>query len=69
MSTAMQALERMLLSQERREQTRVQESLSMMQMAQTSALQQRQLAMQEQKQNNQNTQRNSNRCMVKWLIM
>tara|TARA_R100000654_G_scaffold10902_1_gene23761 strand:+ start:5956 stop:7044 length:1089 start_codon:yes stop_codon:yes gene_type:complete len=51
MSTAMQALERMLLSQERREQTRVQESLSMMQMAQTSALQQRQLAMQEQKQN------------------
>ena len=51
MSTAMQALERMLLSQERREQTRVQESLSMMQMAQTSAIQQRQLAMQEQKQN------------------
>ena len=51
MSTAMQALERMLLSQERREQTRVQESLSMMQMAQTSAVQQRQLAMQEQKQN------------------
>lgn len=51
MSTAMQALERMLLSQERREQTRVQESLSMMQMAQSSAIQQRQLAMQEQKQN------------------
>mgnify|MGYP003655158861 CR=1 FL=1 len=51
MSTAMQALERMLLSQERREQTRVQESLSMMQMAQSSAVQQRQLAMQEQKQN------------------
>lgn len=51
MSTAMQALERMLLSQERKEQTRVQESLSMMQMAQTSAVQQRQLAMQEQKQN------------------
>ena len=50
MSTAMQALERMLLSQERREQTRVQESLSMMQMAQSSAVQQRQLAMQEQKQ-------------------
>ena len=51
MSTPMQALERMLLSQERREQTRVQESLSMMQLAQTSAIQQRQLAMQEQKQN------------------
>jgi len=51
MSTAMQSLERMLLSQERREQTRVQESLSMMQMAQSSAVQQRQLAMQEQKQN------------------
>lgn len=51
MSTAMQALERMLLSQERREQTRVQESLSMMQMAQSAAVQQRQLAMQEQKQN------------------
>lgn len=51
MSTAMQALERMLLSQERKEQTRVQESLSMMQMAQSSAIQQRQLAMQEQKQN------------------
>ena len=51
MSTAMQALERMLLSQERREQTRVQESLSMMQMAQSSAVQQRQLTMQEQKQN------------------
>ena len=50
MSTAMQALERMLLSQERREQTRVQESLSMMQIAQSSAVQQRQLAMQEQKQ-------------------
>tara|TARA_R110000824_G_scaffold310700_3_gene497972 strand:- start:2163 stop:3245 length:1083 start_codon:yes stop_codon:yes gene_type:complete len=50
MSTAMQALERMLLSQERREQTRVQESLSMMQMAQSAAVQQRQLTMQEQKQ-------------------
>ena len=62
MSTALQALERMLLSQERREQSRVQESLSMMQLAQTAAYQQaslsqqksyqdRQLAMAEQKQN------------------
>ena len=50
MSTAMQALERMLLSQEKREQTRVQESLSMMQIAQSAAVQQRQLTMQEQKQ-------------------
>ena len=58
MSTPLQALERMLLSQERREQSRVQESLSMMQLAQSAAAQrqsafaqQRQLALQEQKQN------------------
>ena len=40
MSTALQALERMLLSQERREQSRVDESLQMMQLAQTAAYQQ-----------------------------
>jgi hypothetical protein len=58
MSTPLQALERMLLSQERREQSRVQESLSMMQLAQSAAAQRqsalaqsRQLALQEQKQN------------------
>tara|TARA_Y100000592_G_C5482191_1_gene326403 strand:+ start:4590 stop:5693 length:1104 start_codon:yes stop_codon:yes gene_type:complete len=58
MSTPLQALERMLLSQERREQSRVQESLSMMQLAQSAAaqrqsaiVQSRQLALQEQKQN------------------
>ena len=58
MSTPIQALERMLLSQERREQNRVQESLSMMQLAQSAAAQKqsaiaqrRQLALQEQKQN------------------
>lgn len=58
MSTTLQALERLLLSQERREQSRVQETLSMMELAQSAAartqqtkLARRQLQMAEQKQN------------------
>ena len=51
MATALQALERMLLSQERREQSRVQETLGMMQLAQTAANQKRQLQLAERKQN------------------
>ena len=58
MSTTLQALERLLLSQEKREQSRVQETLSMMQLAQSAAAQRqqtkiarRQVEMAEQKQN------------------
>lgn len=58
MSTTLQALEKLLLSQERREQSRVQETLSMMQLAQSAAAQRqqtkiarRQVEMAEQKQN------------------
>lgn len=58
MSTTLQALERLLLSQETREQSRVQETLSMMQLAQSAAAQiqqtkiaKKQLQMAEQKQN------------------
>ena len=51
MSSPIQALERMLLSQERRDSTRVQESLAMMQLAQSSVVQQKQLQMAEEKQN------------------
>ena len=50
MSTPLQALERMLLSQEKREQSRVQESLGMMQLAQQAAYQKQQLQMAQQKQ-------------------
>jgi hypothetical protein len=58
MATPLQALERMLLSQERREKSRVEESLGMMQLAQQAAIQkqqlqmsQKQLEMSQQKQN------------------
>ena len=58
MSTTLQALERLLLSQETREQSRVQETLSMMELAQSAAartqqtkIARRQLQMAEQKQN------------------
>ena len=50
MATPLQALERMLLSQERREQSRVQETLGMMQLAQQAANQKRQLDIAEAKQ-------------------
>ena len=50
MSTPLQALERMLLSQERREQSRVQETLGMMQLAQSAAFQKQQLEMSKRKQ-------------------
>ena len=53
MATALQALERMLLSQERREQAKVQESLAMMQLAQTAAYQQSSLAQQKSYQDRQ----------------
>ena len=44
MATPLQALERMLLSQERREEARVRESLGMMQLAQQAAYQKASLA-------------------------
>ena len=44
MATPLQALERMLLSQERREEARVRESLGMMQLAQQAAYQRASLA-------------------------
>lgn len=50
MSTPIQALERMLLSQERKEQSRVQETLGMMQLAQQAAFQKQQLEMSQKKQ-------------------
>ena len=50
MATPLQALERMLLSQERREQSRVEESLGKMQLAQQAAIQKQQLEMSQRKQ-------------------
>ena len=50
-STALQALERMMLSKERRDQFEVSKSLQMMQLAQSASYQQKQLQLAEQKQN------------------